>query len=87
MELLLLGNVFADVSLWTLLLVNERADLGVGHFEDSFDDVRRGGDDVFDVVLADLIVEFLENLFCMIGNILLSVFQLASLVAAEVVAM
>ena len=87
MELLLLGNVFADVSLGAFLLVNERSDLGVGHFEDTLNDVGRCCDDVLDVVLADLVIEFLEDLFCMWGDILLSVFQLASLVAAEVVAM
>lgn len=87
MKLLLLGNVLADVSLGTLLLVDERSYLGVSHLEDALDDVRSGCDDMLNIVLADLVIEFLEDLFCMWGEILLSVFQLANLVAAEVVAM
>lgn len=86
-ELLLLGNVLPDVALGTLLLVDESANLGVGHFEDSLNDVGGGCDDMLNIVLADLVIEFLEDLFCMWGDILLSVFQLANLVAAEVVAM
>lgn len=86
-ELLLLGNVLADVTLGTLLLVDESANLGVGHLEDPLNDVGGGRDDMLNIVLADLVIEFLEDLFCMWGDILLSVFQLANLVAAEVVAM
>ena len=87
MEFLLLGNFLADVSLGTLLLVNEGANLGVGHLEDALNDVGGGCDDMLNIVLADLVIEFLEDLFCVWGEVLLRVFQLANFVAAEVVAM
>lgn len=64
-KLLLLGNILANVSLGTLLLVDKSANLGVGHLEDSLNDVRGGCDDMLNIVLADLIIEFLEDLFCM----------------------
>jgi hypothetical protein len=58
MELLLFGDFLFDVSFWALLLVNKGAYFGVGGLEDSFDDIRRGCDDMLDVVFADLIVQF-----------------------------
>ena len=42
---------------------------------------------MLNIVLADLVIEFLEDLFCVWGEVLLRVFQLANFVAAEVVAM
>lgn len=63
-ELLLLGNILADVSLRTLLLVDKSSNLGVRHLEDSLNDVRGGCDDMLNIVLADLVIEFLEDLFC-----------------------
>jgi hypothetical protein len=46
-----------------LLFFNKVLDFDLGHFEDAFNDVRRAGDDMIDVVFADLIVEFLEDFF------------------------
>jgi hypothetical protein len=65
-------NLFLFLSLFfsligIFLFFNKVLDFKLGHFEDAFNDVRRAGDDMIDVVFADLIVEFLENFFyCLI---------------------
>lgn len=86
MELLFFGDFFLDIALWIFLLIDEGFDFAVADLEDSFDDVGCGGDDVFDVILAHLVVQLLQHFLWMGKELLLSVFQLASLVAAEVVA-
>ena len=53
--------------------------------ENPFDDIRSGSDDMFDIIFANLIVQFFQDFFFMIEGVLLRVFQLASLVAADVV--
>jgi hypothetical protein len=61
-ELLLLRLLLLRVAL-VPLLVHEGFDFVVGHLQDALDDVGRGRDDVFDVVFADLVVEFLQDFF------------------------
>lgn len=56
MELNLLGDLL--LLAWVFALVHEGFDFRVSDLEDSFDDVRSAGDDVLDVVLADLVVQF-----------------------------
>lgn len=85
MKLLFFGNFLFDISLWIFLLVNKGFDLAVTDLEHSFDDIWRGRDDMLDIVFADLIVEFFKDFFYVIRWLLLSVFQLANLVAADVV--
>jgi hypothetical protein len=86
MELLFFGDFFLGIALWIFLLIDEGFDFAVADLEDSFDDVGSGGDDVFDIILAHLVVELLQHFLWMGREVLLRVFQLASLVAAEVVA-
>lgn len=69
-----------------LSLVHEGLDLRMRHLQHSLDYVRGARDYVLNIVLADLIVQFLQDLLCIAQRLLLSVVQLASLVAAEVVA-
>lgn len=86
MELLLFGDFFLGIAIWIFLFIDEAFDFAVADLEDSFDDVWSGSDDVFDIILAHLVVQFLQHFLFMGKVVLLRVFQLASLVAAEVVA-
>lgn len=85
-ELLFLGDFFLDIAIWIFLLIDEGLDFAVADLEDSLDDVWSGGDDVFDIIFAHLIVQLLQHFLWVGREVLLRVFQLASLVAAEVVA-
>jgi hypothetical protein len=84
-KLLFFGYFLPNISLRVFLLIDEGLDFGVADLEDPFDDIRSGSDDMFDIVFANLIVQFFQDFFFMIEGVLLRVFQLASLVAAEVV--
>ena len=85
MKLLFFGYLLLDISLRIFLLINKRLDFAVTDLENSFDDIRRCGDDMFDIIFANLIVQFFQDFFLVIQEVLLRVFQFASLVAAEVV--
>jgi hypothetical protein len=67
MKLLLFRNLLLDISLWIPLLIYEVFDLAVADLQHPLDDIRSGSDDMLDIVLADLIIEFFEDFFCING--------------------
>ena len=85
MKLLFFGYVLPNISLRILFLIDECLDFAVADLKNPFDDIRSGSDDMFDIIFANLIVQFFQDFFFMIEGVLLRVFQLASLVAADVV--
>lgn len=56
----------------------------MSHLQYSFYNIWSSSDYMFYVSFADLVVKFFENLFYMAKQVLFRVFQLDSLVAAEV---
>lgn len=85
MKLLFFGDFLLDISLRIFLLIDKGLDFAVTDLKNSFDDIGCCGDDMFDIVFANLVVQFFQDFFLMFQGVLLRVFQLASLVAAEVV--
>ena len=65
-------------------LLHVGPDLVLGDLQHPLDDVGGAGDDVLDVIFADLEVKLLKDLLCMQGGVLLRVAQLLNLVLEAV---
>lgn len=74
----------AILAIRTFLLVNKSLNFVLRDPEYTLDDVRSASDDVLDVILANLVVKLLQYFLFVASKLLFKVFQLPSLVVADV---